>query len=206
MPPRPRPHLCAIVMSHVEPPDSFLPSESMEPPAPAPAKDECWNTGSSQAPHFLVDGPDSRLRHRVAFQPYKQKLQLWLELGCAGKPGGYSPGTQDLHASQPPGSKSAPAQRLAPPPPSGPRVLHLPRVLKPGRCWKPSPNLVPAFSLPLLLSSQVVSSSSVFSFVHLSTVIVVLTHIAQPSSSPLQDSTSQKSDPGPQLGGARRKP
>lgn len=42
IPLRLRPHLKAIVMSCVEPPDSFLPLESMKPPAPAWRLGRCW--------------------------------------------------------------------------------------------------------------------------------------------------------------------
>lgn len=62
MPLWPRPHLAVIVMSRVEPPDSFLPSESMEPPAPAWRLGGCWTTRSRQAPHFLGGGRETRQR------------------------------------------------------------------------------------------------------------------------------------------------
>lgn len=70
----------------------------------------------------------------------------------------------------------------------------------------PPPNSCPAPSLPVLFSSQALVLSLAFSLVHLSVVSVVLTHIAQPSSSSLQDSSLQKSNPEPQLGRGNHKP
>lgn len=54
-----------------------------------------------------------------------------------------------------------------------------------------SPLICPAFSLPLLLSSQMSALSLVFSLVHLSTV--VLTHISLSLVLPLYKTSSQKS-------------
>lgn len=68
------------------------------------------------------------------------------------------------------------------------------------------PLICHAPSLPVLLSSHELVSSSVFSLVHLSILSVVLTHISLSSSSSLQESSTHKSNPEPQLGRAHCKP
>lgn len=70
MQPWPRPHLKAIVMSRVELPDSFLPSESIELPAQAPAAGWTLDQGLQPGPALLG------LLHSKASQPCKEELPL----------------------------------------------------------------------------------------------------------------------------------
>ena len=58
MPLWPRPHLAVIVISRVEPPDSFLPSESMEsPPPPSLATGWVLDHALQTGPAFLRRRP-----------------------------------------------------------------------------------------------------------------------------------------------------
>lgn len=166
-------------MSHVEPPDFFLLPSPWKRPAQPQRRGKCCNTGFNQAPHDLGDGPDRRLLCSAAFQPYKQELQLWLQPDCPGKPGGYSPGPQDLDVSPPPGSTCTPTQPSAPPPAPGSLVLpgQLPRVFSHSPTSEPSLTLLPRLLSPAVLIPDVGIVLSLF-FVHLSVVIVVLTPIA----------------------------
>lgn len=126
---------------------------------------------------FLRRQPGLRRQHRNALHPYKLGVAL-VALAPAGLSRATGPQSSiigpRLGVSPPPGPNSAPAQ--APPPSPALPVLnppwcHAPRL-------KPTPKLLPRPSLPVLLSSQMLALSSVFSLVHLSILNVVLTHIA----------------------------
>lgn len=88
-----------------------------------------------------------------------------------------APGTPVLHHPSAARRASAPGPSPAPPA-RGPPPRRARWVVRPAPVPRPAPTSCPALALPQRLSSQVSASSSVFVSVHLSVVIVVLTHIA----------------------------